>query len=100
MLFFVITGVVSIKPDYGNQLGGTPVIIYGLLFGESSNISCLFGDVAALGVKISDTEAMCISPKLDTNGYIPVKILVDETGYLVAFHSCEYYYNTHVKMIT
>ena len=74
-------GSYSISPNYGNQLGGTPIIIAGPCFNESSSITCHFGDIETPCVRISQMEAMCISPKLDVNGRIPIKVKVGNVEY-------------------
>ena len=52
------------SPNYGNQLGGTPIIITGPCFDETSSITCCFGEIETSCVRGSNREALCISPSL------------------------------------
>ena len=74
-------GSYSISPNYGNQLGGTPIIITGPCFDESSSITCHFGEIETPCVRVSKREALCISPKLDVKGRIPIKVMVGTVSY-------------------
>ena len=83
-------GSYSISPNYGNQLGGTPIIITGPCFNESSSITCRFGEIETPCVRISNREALCISPKLDVKGHIPIKVIIGNVEYVddsVTFYS-------------
>ena len=52
------------SPNHGNQLGGTPIIITGQCFDETSSITCCFGEIETSCVRGSNREALCISPSL------------------------------------
>ena len=77
-----------ITPHFGNQLGGTPVLIRGI-FNESVNISCVFGTIETRGVRISETQAMCISPRLDFAGPVEFNVFVNDA--LIPNNSVRFY---------
>ena len=68
----------SITPHYGNQLGGTPVLIKGISFNEFVNISCRFDNIKTRGIRISNREAMCVSPRLPKSGSVPFSVSIND----------------------
>ena len=84
-----------ITPHFGNQLGGTPVLIRGI-FNESVNISCEFGTIETRGVRISETQAMCISPRLDIAGPVEFNVFLNDA--LIPNNSVRFYARKLCKM--
>ena len=68
----------SITPHYGNQLGGTPVLIKGISFNELVNITCQFDDIKTQGIRMSNREAMCVSPRLPKSGSVPFSVSIND----------------------
>ena len=51
------------------MLGGTLVKIRGLFFPNMTvGVKCVFGDQKTIGIIVSETEAMCISPRFHEPG--------------------------------
>ena len=51
------------------MLGGTPVMIRGLYFPNMTiSVMCMFGEQKTIGIVVSETEAMCISPRFRQYG--------------------------------
>ena len=66
---FLLIGSIFISPDSGNMLGGTPVMIRGLYFPNMTiSVMCMFGEQKTIGIVVSETEAMCISPRFRQYG--------------------------------
>ena len=70
--------MISITPHCGNQLGGTPVLIKGTCFNELVNISCQFDNIKTRGIRISNREAMCVSPRLAKSGSVPFSVSIND----------------------
>ena len=77
-MFLSYIALISITPHYGNQLGGTPVLIKGISFNELVNITCQFDDIKTRGIRISNKEAMCVSPRLAKSGSVPFSVSIND----------------------
>ena len=70
----ICTEPLTLDPSYGNVAGGTAVLISGLLFQRSDDISCTFDGIQVEGVFLSEQQALCTSPQLSRTGRIPVQL--------------------------
>ena len=60
----------SIGPRSGSQFGGTAIYISGPCFHENDTILCFFdGDYRTSGYYVSNTTAICVSPRFETPGW-------------------------------
>ena len=85
---FVLGDSITLSPSYGNQLGGTPIIIQGPCFNTEDSIKCSFNATEVSAVVMSNERAMCISPMLHSAGVIKFKLLngTDTIG-IAIFHA-------------
>ena len=86
ILHYIYIGFIT--PHFGNQLGGTPVLIRGI-FDELVIISCVFGTIETRGVRISETQAMCISPRLDFAGPVDFNVFLNDV--LIPINGVRFY---------
>lgn len=63
------SSVLSIKPEIGSRLGGTPVTILGIFHAESDifqfhpeSVLCRFGSFDVRAINVTITEMICLSP--------------------------------------
>ena len=76
----VCSAVVVISPNYGNQLGGTPVIIKGPFFNENDIIQCVFGSSDPVpGAQVNEVKALCILPSTSKTGSVEFVLKVNGT---------------------
>ena len=76
----VCSGNIVISPNYGNQLGGTPVIIEGPCFNENDIIQCVFGSSDPVpGAQVNEVKALCISPSTLKTGNVEFILKVNGT---------------------
>jgi hypothetical protein len=69
--------VLTLKPWYGSNRGGTVVLVSGPSFGETDEIMCKFNGVVEYGIVISELYAACTSPPLSTTGRVPFQLYVN-----------------------
>jgi hypothetical protein len=62
------------NPNKGPVKGGTKVAVMGTNFTNTGNITCKFGDKEVKGKFKSSSEIICISPEVDSPGYVDLKI--------------------------
>ena len=74
--FRLNAGKIFLKPRYGSELGGTPIIVSGtnLTVAEEDNITCIFDDKETEGFVINEDEVLCISPEMKITGRIPFEL--------------------------
>lgn len=76
----ICSAIVVISPNYGNQLGGTPVIIKGPCFNENDTIQCVFGSSdPEPGARVNKMKALCISPSILKTGDVEFVLKVNGT---------------------
>ena len=86
--------VVSLNPNYGNQMGGQAVRVR--LPGSdtlmpTSIIMCNFHQKSVRAIYFEDNEAICTVPKLDKTGYVQFKLEVFNGGELQKVYFAEFY---------
>ena len=90
ILLCLFLGSITISPSYGNQLGGTPIIIQGPCFSTEDSIKCSFNDIVVGAVVMSNERAMCISPMLHSAGVVKFAVLnKTEAIGITTFHARE-----------
>ena len=74
-----ILGQIFLKPRYGSELGGTPVVVSGtnLTVAEEDSVTCIFGVEETEGFVISEKEMLCISPEMPRTGRLPFELHID-----------------------
>ena len=72
------TGIITLSPDYGNVLGGSPILVSGPYFTvqEGDTVKCLFDDATVDGIFVSNQQVLCVSPSLSKTGRVPFRLLV------------------------
>ena len=80
-MFYI--GTLKLTPDYGNQLGGAPIIVSGpnVTFKEEDDITCVFGGREAKGVYVNEEQALCVSPELSETGIVLFQLLIAREGF-------------------
>ncbi len=79
--FFIDVNTITINPNNGHQLGGTPVIITGPCYKETDNILCVFNNNQLVdGVVINDEEAICISPVMDIIRPVLLELYINDVA--------------------
>ena len=75
-----LLGQIFLKPRYGSELGGTPVIVTGtnLTVAEEDSVTCLFGDKQTEGFVVNEREVLCISPEMSRTGRLPFELRIGE----------------------
>ena len=63
-----------LTPGFGNQLGGTPVLIQGLCFLPSDDILCIFDGNTVVGRYVNQNIVMCTTPVMETAGTVDVSV--------------------------
>ena len=68
-------GVLQLNPWYGHILGGVPVILTGPTYIRSTDkFYCLFDDIKVDGVYVSQTQVLCVTPRLKKIGRVNVQL--------------------------
>ena len=67
---------VTLTPQFGNQLGGTPILVEGLSLQPNDAIQCIFDGRANFGKYVNANTALCITPVMATLGIVKVFIRV------------------------
>ena len=68
----------------GTMLGGTPVVISGPIFSETSIIVCLFDGNESPGVYINDDVSLCVTPAFESVGWISLNVTIKlESGVII-----------------
>ena len=83
---------ISLKPWYGNILGGVPVVVSGPVFNPNNKYSCKFDTAKPVDCHIiNTTRILCVSPRLNKTGRTEVQLYMNSTPhYLPAtYYSCK-----------
>lgn len=81
-LFFAAELVLT--PGFGNQLGGTPVLVRGRCR-EGGDITCLFAGSANLGRYVDDNTVLCTTPVINSVGSVGLDLRrVDSEARIIA----------------
>lgn len=65
----------ELSPWYGSILGGTPIQVTGPYYQDGSHISIAFdGGDAVNCTRIDSSKALCVSPRLQKIGPVPVNL--------------------------
>ena len=69
-------GKLTLKPRYGSEIGGTPIIVTGdkLIANEEDNVTCSFDGVETDGFVTKDGQVLCVSPEMGKTGRLPFKL--------------------------
>ena len=70
------SSVITLSPRYGNMLGGEAILVSGPCVDEADNITCVFDDVATMGIFFTEQQSLCVSPILSRTGRLPFQIIV------------------------
>lgn len=87
----------TLQPNYGNMLGGTPILVSGVgCLDNDENIECVFGDDNAVDgavIKLASgvsSLVFCVTPRLRTEGIVLLQLRInDEIRGFATFYSCE-----------
>ena len=73
------SGQIFLKPRYGSELGGTPVVVSGtnLTVAEEDSVTCVFGVEETEGFVINEREVLCVSPEMPRTGRLPFELRID-----------------------
>ena len=71
---------VTLTPSFGNQLGGTPVIIRGPCFAPGDIIGCNFNSTGVLGKYVNNETALCVTPTVNVVGSTDVSVRIRRRG--------------------
>ena len=88
-------GRIVLRPRYGSELGGIPIIVTGdkLSTGEDDNVTCVFDGVESDGFVTKDGQVLCVSPELSRTGRVPFRLQINQvdTSFIAVaiFISCE-----------
>ena len=81
-----VIGALQLNPLFGHILGGVPVI---LTRPPSVSISyCIFDGIKVDGVSVSQTQVLCVTPRLTKVGRVSVQL--DQSK--ASFYSSKLYY--------
>ena len=71
-----VVGQIFLKPRYGSELGGTPIVVSGtnLTVAEDDNVTCIFNGKELEGFVINEKEVLCISPEMTVTGRVPFEL--------------------------
>ena len=95
MTFNTNIGRIALRPRYGSELGGTPIIATGdkLSAGEDDNVTCVFDGVESDGFVTKDGQVLCVSPEMSRTGRVPFRLQINQvdTSFTAVsvFISCE-----------
>ena len=71
----LLIGSLQFNPWYGNILGGVPVILTGPTYIKSTDkLYCLFDGIKVDGVYVSQTQVLCVTPRLTKTGRVSVQL--------------------------
>ena len=76
-----ISGTIHLSPNYGNQLGGSPIQVTGskdsnIKFQDDDIISCIFDSEDVQGVYVDENTALCVSPRLNNTGKVLFQLII------------------------
>ena len=66
---FFLAAELVLTPSFGNQLGGTPVLVRGRCR-EGGDIQCLFAGAATIGRYVDNNTVLCITPVVNILGSV------------------------------
>jgi hypothetical protein len=71
-----IAAVLTLTPPYGNQLGGTPVLISGLCVKPENTITCQFGgsNILQFASVVDESTILCVTPVMTILGEVKVEV--------------------------
>ena len=74
-----LIGQIFLKPRYGSELGGTPVVVTGtnLIVADKDSVTCVFSHTETEGFVINEREVLCISPEMTKTGRMPFELRID-----------------------
>ena len=87
----------TIGPRSGSQLGGAAVYVSGPCFNENDIINCFFDDdreSRLRGYYVSNSTAICISPRFDTPGWKTLYVEI-RSGQLLTTGRSRFYAGKH-----
>ena len=71
----LLIGALQLNPWYGHILGGVPVILTGPTYIKSTDkLYCLFDGIKVDGVYVSQTQVLCVTPRLTKIGRVNVQL--------------------------
>jgi hypothetical protein len=77
----------------GTMLGGTPVVISGPTFSETSTIVCSFDGNESPGTYVSDDVAVCVTPAFASVGWISLNVIVKLESGVVTYTDQDCFYS-------
>lgn len=84
--------VLSITPDNGRADGGTVILVYGVNFVDSDELSCHFGDSLVSGQWISPAVIQCVAPTGANDTIVPLGVTF-RAGQVIVGDLDFYYYS-------
>ncbi|XP_072178726.1 sushi domain-containing protein 2-like [Diadema setosum] len=70
-------GKLTVSPLRGTMLGGTQVFVRNAVLNATSVISCTFDNQTVRGRRLSDSDAVCVTPTFFKTGRIPLAVSFD-----------------------
>ena len=104
----MILGTINLFPDYGNQLGGSPIQVTGskdldIKFFEDDNISCIFDNQNTRGVFVGEETVLCVSPQLNRTGKVLFQLTITRSDimytYGADYYSCKFYFYCDIFLL-
>ena len=87
-MFFI--GGLQLNPLFGHILGGVPVILTRpKTISIAFNVYCVFNGIKVDGVIVSQTQVLCITPRLAKIGRVSVQL--DQSK--ASFYSSKHHYS-------
>ena len=78
----IAPGEISLMPERGSVLGGTPIVVTGPGLARAENVTCCFNGVVCAGAVIPhQDEVLCISPPSDTSGPVDFEIFYNSVSF-------------------
>ena len=75
-------GVLQLNPWYGHILGGVPVILTGPTYIKPTDkLYCLFDGIKVDGVYVSQTQVLCVTPRVTKIGRVNVQLFYNGFKY-------------------
>ena len=88
------TGVVSLSPRLGSQLGGTFVTVSGPCFEPTDTVECSFGAVATPGHYMNRESVACVSPAMNAIGRVEMTLVVTSANGDITFQKSALFYSS------
>ena len=87
MAYIIHVGI-SLKPWYGNMLGGVPIVVSGPSFYSYDSYSLMFDTVIGDCNIINATSILCVSPTLTETGRIEVQLYINSMPHYLPMAYC------------